>query len=427
MIKMKFLTLLVLFIFTSCSSEDEPNRTSEGPEEGSAEIKISPSRIRIGEIGDTIRITGKGLDAIKRVEMRYEGKTDDLDGSFEFGLSGGPFIKHTDEEIIIKPAYFPEYYREEITLFLKDADHKVVKKTQLKVYGVIPIKHNFSNVTHIKVISSQIAYVLDGNKSIYKSSDGYNEWTEIFSSGYHIAGVYFIDAQTGWIVVDEGNYTNIYITKDGGSTFNLYLPQDSLTHSVWNIQFTSVNRGYFNTDREAMFVIDNLEVIPFYEFFNDLDTSTLSSEDVFKFQAVNDNLIFIKPSNSESLVRISDNEILKIPFGEFYNMPEFFGDTGYFSPFWKKLYKSTDRGDSWEEIKEFENIYLNSGFLSADTGFAINSQYPDPTDIYFTNDGGISWIKYYTSAGRFDAGRLFDFNRNAGLFGDPRRLFKYVP
>ena len=414
-------------VISSCS-DDESNIIKQNPDENDTHIKISPSKIKIGEIGDTIRITGTGLSKIKRIVMEYEGLTDDFDGSFEFGLSGAPYIKYTDEEILVKPDYFPEYYREKISIYLKEADNTVIMKSQLDVYGLIPVKKTFSNATQIEVVSSLVAYVLDENRVIYKSSDGYIEWNEFFSSEYHIRGMQFMNASTGWIVVREGMYSNFYITKDGGASFELYFPKDSITHDVIDFQFTSIDKGYFRTIRDEMFVIDALEVVPFYDFFNELDTSVLESEKVALFRAIDNDLIFIQPLNSESLIRISDGEILETPMGEFYwNMPEIFGNIGYFAPFGKKLYKTTNKGLSWVEIREFENFYLNAGFLNKDLGFAINSDYTNPTDIYFTDDGGESWNKYYTSAGRFDAGRLFDFTFNSGLLGGPRRLFRYVP
>ena len=77
-----------------------------------------------------------------------------------------------------------------------------------------------------------------GSNTVLKTTNGGTTWTNINSSIPGLNGIYFKDASTGWIGASGGK---VYKTTDGGSTWTL---QTTLGGSVRNFSFGDANTAF---------------------------------------------------------------------------------------------------------------------------------------------------------------------------------------
>jgi hypothetical protein len=286
------------------------------------------------------------------------------------------------------------------------------------LYGMIPITHNFGSIKQIKVLDQKTSFLLNDG-TMFKSKDGFYSWESV--SADNNIGYFFIINEMKWFkIIYEGNSnSNIYYTQDGGSSYSLEnsisLPNSS--EFIRKIQYTSKDKGYFVTNRNQMYIIENDSVRNIYEIFPDLD-----------FNIINENLLFILPNDGFApLIRIENQNITFSDFS--VNLvPQFFNDTGC-CVFNRDLYRSIDRGNSWIKIKSFESYPQSINFIDNQLGFITVNKNGSPPYIYQTIDGGVTWKKYYTFtkyATSYHSGHINDFSLTNGLFGEGRSLFKYI-
>lgn len=414
--KINYIIILVSFLLFNCSSEnsdemiDSVNRLAIN--------NVSPSRVKIG---DTIRISGNRLDLIEKLVFFNEKQTHPNDQPFN--APKHYFITHTENEITLK---IPWFYHEEMTIDFNNLDRTT---WDLELYGMIPIFHSFESVQQIKVIDENIAYLKNGG-SIYKSIDGFHNWTPIFEGRAN--HFFFLNEMIGWITEEEDGEAKIYYTEDGGNSFELQntfsLPNTSdFIRKIW---FSSENKGYFVTSGLQMFVIENNTFKNIFEYFPNLNNQQFMYDEIWDFSILNDDLLFILTNWPEDpLIKIDNQNITLSSFESgIIKPPQFIDNIGFILSN-QHLYKSEDNGSSWTKIKSFENFPRSINFIDNQHGFIYIENGPNPPYFNETFDGGVTWKKYYTFtryATSYHIGDFHDFSTTNGLVGSGRSLFKYI-
>ena len=82
--------------------------------------------------------------------------------------------------------------------------------------------------------------------AVYATTDGGETWvSQTTGAPNYLAGTYFIDAKTGWVVGDE-----VYATTDGGATWKA---QDvELNGKLRGVSFVDANTGWVAGDGGAI-------------------------------------------------------------------------------------------------------------------------------------------------------------------------------
>lgn len=99
---------------------------------------------------------------------------------------------------------------------------------------------------------------------LFKTTDGGAHWTEIIGAqgsapipekaldgtwAFLLAGIYFSDANNGWVVVNYGQYNGIntavyYHTTDGGASFTAFMDEAGKGHTINDVAFCGDNCGW---------------------------------------------------------------------------------------------------------------------------------------------------------------------------------------
>jgi len=378
------LFIYILLLLSACNSEDsvEGNSTIERLSIGS----ISPSRARIGEI---VTVSGTRMDLIQKIILFNEEQEGSLlDHSWE--ISRIDFETQTEKEISFKIPYF---FHDRMMVDFQNVDNTV---KEIELIGWIPIIHDFSSIKLVEAPSSKVGFLYDGKK-VYMSEDGFLNWNSIFESSNHISIIHFIDESTGWIVVEDyDNYkSEFYITEDGGSSFNLQFEISNIRQgNIFKIGFISRNKGFIIDNRQNMYVYENGKVIDFFDYYPDFDPDKIGGLGIFNFSVLDENSLFIAPSDSNSSMhKLTNGRLIDLKFTFFDDFPQFFEEIGYCIGGNNKLYKSFDRGNSWSEIMAFEGPYSNVHFLDKNHGFVKTGWYDNNAKQLETIDGGLTWEK----------------------------------
>jgi hypothetical protein len=372
----KFLTSFFFLLILGCGSDG-----SDELEEPIIEYNInsiSPLQVKIG---DTIKISGTNLTRLHNtLYFLYE------DSIYSKDTIKVSFITRDDNEITLK---IPEVYHENIIL--------VIPKTnnfKLEIVGMIPTISKFNYIEQIQVLDENTAFLLSQFK-IYKSKDGFYKWdNQIELANKVITSFFFLNENVGWVAVWEETGNNIYLTVDGGNSFTFkYHINNFSNNSIRKIRFVSPNRGLFKDNSGNIFIANNDSFENIYDYYPNLSALPFGKTDLWDFTIINENLIFLDPNDKPYLIKINNQNITYSEFDFSSQAPFFFENIGYVQVN-SDIYKTLDFGDSWSKIKTFEDHYPDIHFFNGLIGCAIVQSYPD--EFYLTEDGGMTWRKYFT-------------------------------
>jgi photosystem II stability/assembly factor-like uncharacterized protein len=244
------------------------------------------------------------------------------------------------------------------------------------------------NLNSIFFIDANIGWSVGDEGIIIKTTDGGNIWiTQAGVTTDNLYSVYFIDSNTGWIV---GEDVRIMKSTDGGSNWILQIANPPFPVDLHSVQFLDLNNGWaVGNDFIDSYLIQTTNGGTSWQ-----NNIGFMDEKLFSVFFVNNNLGLL--SGSE-IFRTSDAGNNWDPvFGSsfldvFYSV--FFIDEsiGWFagkSAAAGVIYKSTNGGLNWnlslsDSFKTFTSVHfsdLNNGWVS---GFAGN--------IFNTSNGGTNW------------------------------------
>lgn len=427
----KIFPLLIFFLFINCSTEEpapqpqptpdpgsQPNpdpdpETDPDPEATVAIVEnVNPQRLKIG---DTISINGENLKEITRLKFEHE---QGMYSSYDKEMLASSFVTHEDDhiEVVIPPAVV-----ENINLVIGSGSYPV------ELYGFIPLPRRFDNSRQIQTLDENTAFILT-DKRLYKSTDGYYTWSPVieYIDGYPHT-FFFLNENQGWMAYyDPLSGPGLYYTMNGGKDFDLLFQVEEETQSnIRKIHFVHENLGYLIDGSGKVIVIENNEPIDIYEYYPQLNNPEIAPIDIWDLTAVNEDLLFLAPNDREFLVKIENGNVSYSHFDIWPMAPQFFGDTGYLQVN-SDIFKSTDRGDTWNKIKTYENYYPRIHFFDEEKGLAFVNY--NPEQIFETRDGGETWKDYplpATVQTRAQATETTDFfTGSLGLMGSG--LVKYI-
>lgn len=407
----KYLTSLLLIILGCNSDESIKNPTIEEPSIEYNINSISPLRSRIG---DTIKISGTNLTKLHSLYFLHEDRIYYQDTIKMKSIS---FITQNENEITLK---IPEVYHENMVVEFPNTNN-----FKLEIVGIIPIINNFEHVRQIQVIDKDIVLLKDNNK-IYKSTDGFYKWETVYESpnDHSISSFYYLDENNCWIGLQGNTGISIHYSNNGGNDTNLKFQVSSSNsgNQINKIQFSSLSKGFFVDNNQEMYIADNGIFENIYSYYPNLSMLPFGKIEIWDFNAINEDLIFLAPNDKPFLIKIDNQKFTYSEFDLWPLSPIFFDNIGYVQVN-SDIHKTNDLGNSWNKIKTFENHYPRIQFLNNQEGFAFVNY--SPAEMYITKNGGTTWEKYFTFP-QYHDGHHKDFTEINGLIGSANgRLWKY--
>ncbi len=241
-----------------------------------------------------------------------------------------------------------------------------------------------------------------GINAIQRSTDGGQTWSSPAAptNGGRIHGFYFHDELVGFAVGDEGG---IWKTENAGARWSR-IPQPYTTGSLNSIDFLDENTGLVvGSSGSALKTSDGGNTwTPFTVFapgndYPDYGKLTLSDVQYINFERIaitSFSSILMSYDGGNTWEAHPVEEIVSIPpetccvNAKDLQFPS--TSTGYFvgSFLPRRLFKTTDGGNSWNAIPMPEDALVNDfHFFDPLNGIAVGS------DIYHTTDGGLTWVK----------------------------------
>ena len=255
----------------------------------------------------------------------------------------------------------------------------------------LPINNN-NNFQTIYFVDESTGYVGNYKGMMFKTNDGGKTWIELpINIIRSINAIFFLDKNEGFAV---GPYEIIH-TKDGGNTWEKVATSNSMStvDGLRSICFVADNLGFAVGDQAILSTKD--KGVTWKETKIDVDGTMVE----VKF--FNDKTGIIACTNGK-LVKTTDgglswNVSSPAPLLEAYryslvneNLIFSFGSNG--------LVKSTDFGNTWNELPSFPVSTRKLIFISEHVGYSLGSGKYTGGDwgyyygaIYYTTDGGTTW------------------------------------
>jgi photosystem II stability/assembly factor-like uncharacterized protein len=199
--------------------------------------------------------------------------------------------------------------------------------------------------------------------SFFKTTNAGNTWTGIttpFAS--KITDIFFLDEDYGFVTTE---HEGVFKTTDGGKVW---------TKVLASFIFPGNHTLVFNSD----YII---------RFFNKMEGFVQ-----IKGNGGNNYMLIQTQDGGLTWNFLSNNADNSKPILIFHRariLPD--NKTGFLINQYGKLYKTTDRGASWNLIKETPLFSNDVSFLNEDMGYYLTTQ-----DILKTGDGGKNWEKIQT-------------------------------
>jgi len=263
-------------------------------------------------------------------------------------------------------------------------------------WDIINSKTN-TNLKSIAIINKDTVYISGGDHSIYKSVDGGDTWLRIFDGTGANDGtsqLFFTSPTTGYLL---GNSMQLFKTIDCGKTWN---------NLNVGLEFQNVPCIYFTSDSVGYGVSSPM-------FLKTIDGGLTWNETELPENTHYKSILFTD-DNTGYLIGISGTLLKTENAGESWVLNESLSDIAYFADLQsiefvnyevgylvgsKRIYKTMDSGDSWEEVWESSFDLFSVSFSNAETGIAVGGDWLyEVSGIITTSDGGNNWAESSYSA-----------------------------
>lgn len=233
----------------------------------------------------------------------------------------------------------------------------------------------FGFLSDIEFLNQQIGYVSGGcyfvfeecpSTTLYKTSDGGENWENVFSNFFSIGVVKGISLPSENDIFAFADYDGLIHSPDAGETWEtISLPQEYMPNTYIDAQFLTPELGYFA-------FINGYDVIPEGYAWESVVLLTEDGGDTWQ-QVFSTQL----PNNQLTAIHFTTPEI------------------GYLVAQDNQIYKTENGGQSWEtlaigsdqeRVLSFALVNPNVAYLSTSSGEEFKSR------IYKTENGGQSWM-----------------------------------
>lgn len=218
-----------------------------------------------------------------------------------------------------------------------------------------------------------------GYANNFRTIDAGNSWSPIsvpFPVNLITDG-YFFNSDSGFVTTNAGCYR----TSDGINFTAVSGVSTSFRYQYIDFEgnYGCISSRYFTTNRGSSWTLINNGV-------RNWDGQITSDQTIHSIDTVR---YYRRGKNMGQLVTSPDNYFEVSNFNQI-------SDSIYMACGNGEIFKTTDAGESWENMSMQSNDYRSFYFLSADTGFFRGFN----NDLYYTNDGGrTSVLKYSTTVG----------------------------
>lgn len=240
----------------------------------------------------------------------------------------------------------------------------------------------------VEMVDGNTAYAVGSFGTIIKTTDGGATWElQESQTQASLEAVYFIDANTGWIVgqyAENSYFPVILSTQDGGQTWNNITPT-----TITRTEYTNFTDVYFADSQNGW--VSNT---------NNLVLHTTDGGATWTLQTITDSYVEISDLHffdaNNGLVSASGTIYSTSDGGATWQQtnsdgPVYFqfmdGDNGWGIAGWDAM-KTTDGGQTWETIslEQYDSLY-NLHFVDENTGWVVGYY----GLVLFTDDGGETW------------------------------------
>ncbi len=228
-------------------------------------------------------------------------------------------------------------------------------------------------------ISGRIDSVSSNNHVIFRTIDGGNLWTQVYTHYFNIIlNFYFHNSDTGFAVGPRCFYDNMILrTTDGGLNWQ----ECNMPLSYWNLNSIS-----FSDESTGLCVGKHGQIFTSYDWGENWEKT---------YQSV------CLPGGNTAAQIIEDSLVFLTTYNSFTGVPS------------GSIYKSVDAGDSWDY--SFSGDPFNSIHFSGPlNGLACGSDFGI---VYKTNDGGESWDSYEINFSDFSPYCVYSINEQIGFIG----------
>jgi len=214
----------------------------------------------------------------------------------------------------------------------------------------------------VSFVDSQIGYACGTNSQVLKTTDGGLTWTPVTrptATNFTLQAIEFVDANTGWVIVNLGVVSggNIFKTTDGGMTWNQQTT--GTADQLSSLDMVDANVGYITLNSSNR---------PIYKTVNGGMTWTpvptpFTTAQIRSVRALNANLVYLGINGGANRVGKSIDggatwqqitlpataDVVSLDFSD--------ANTGYVAgQSINALFKTTDGGATWS----FQNAHLSA-------------------------------------------------------------------
>lgn len=345
------------------------------------------------------------------------------------GFATGDFgytVKTTDggvtwENIFFQDAYYDSthmygiYFQDNNVGYISGMRGRIMKTVDGGI-NWSPHAMTYQDFQQIEFVNKNIGYALSG-KTFYKTTDGGDNWALVNESEpISPIGVSFtfLNENTGF-----GAFAGkVYKTSDGGITWNV-LQNDArvIIGEVTSMFFIDENTGYVSGGGGSN--IWNSRVMKTTDG-GQTWTEVLSKTAFKTIQFVNEMVGYGHTSGNykDKVYKTTDGgntwDMIFESSGKNINALQFIDEnTGYFVGDQGLMHKTTNGGESWNDLNIPYEFYEEMIFSTANIGFIVD----DNGRIQKTENGGLSWNFISQQYGIKDIEIIEDKVYTAGIFG----------